>query len=44
LSATGESLAKEAIMEYVIAWKVRHSGSAAENDADAAGILEMYSK
>jgi len=31
-------------MKYVIAWKVRHGGSAAENEANAARILEVYSK
>jgi hypothetical protein len=37
-------LAKEAIMKYVTAWKIRFGGSAAENEATVARILEVYSK
>jgi Protein of unknown function (DUF3303) len=37
-------LAKEAIMKYVVAWKTRSGGSAAENEASAARLLEVYSK
>lgn len=40
----GESLAKEAIMKYVTTWKPRFGGSAAENEATAARLLELYSK
>jgi Protein of unknown function (DUF3303) len=31
-------------MKYVITWKQRHGGSAAENEASAAQTLEAYSK
>jgi Protein of unknown function (DUF3303) len=37
-------LAKEAIMKYVVAWKPRLGGSAAENEAAVARILEVLSK
>ncbi len=37
-------MAKEATMKYVIAWKPRLGGSAAENEASAARVLEVYSK
>jgi hypothetical protein len=37
-------LAKEAIMKYVITWKPRYGGSAAENEAGIARLLELYSK
>jgi len=37
-------LAKEAIMKYVVAWKPRFGGSAAENEAAAARLLEVFSK
>jgi hypothetical protein len=37
-------LAKEAIMKYVVAWKPRYGGSAAENEAGAARLLEIFSK
>ena len=31
-------------MKYVVAWKLRPGGSAAENEASAARLLEVYSK
>ena len=31
-------------MKYVTAWKIRFGGSAAENEATAARIAEVYSK
>jgi len=37
-------LAKEATMKYVTTWKTRLGGSAAENEAAAAGVLEVFSK
>ena len=37
-------MAKEAIMKYVIAWKPRFGGSAAENEAGVARVLEVFSK
>jgi Protein of unknown function (DUF3303) len=37
-------LAKEAIMKYVVAWKPRLDGSAAENEAAVARLLEVFSK
>jgi Protein of unknown function (DUF3303) len=37
-------LAKEAIMKYVVAWKSRLGGSAAENEAAIARLLEVFSK
>jgi hypothetical protein len=37
-------LAKEATMKYVIAWKPRYAGSAAENEATTARVLEVFSK
>ena len=37
-------MAKEATMKYVIAWKPRLGGSAAENEASAARVLEVFSK
>jgi len=43
-SATGESSAKEATMKFVTTWKPRPGGSAAENEASAARLLEVYSK
>lgn len=35
---------KEAIMKYVTVWKPRFGGSAAENEAGVARVLELYSK
>jgi hypothetical protein len=32
------------VMKFVVTWKVRSGGSAAENEASAARILEVYSK
>ena len=40
---TGESSAWEVTMKYVTTWKPRSGGSAAENEASAARLLEMYS-
>lgn len=40
----GGVLAKEATMKYVIAFKPRLGGSAAENEASAARVLEVFSK
>jgi hypothetical protein len=37
-------LVKEATMKYVVAWKPRFGGSAAENEAAAARVLEVFSK
>jgi hypothetical protein len=37
-------LAKEAIVKYVTTWKPRFGGSAAENEAAVARVLEVYSK
>lgn len=37
-------MAKEAIMKYVVAWKPRFGGSAAENEAAVARLLEVFSK
>jgi len=37
-------LAKEATMKYVVAWKPRLGGSAAENEAAVARLLEVFSK
>ena len=37
-------MAKEATVKYVIAWKPRLGGSAAENEAGSARVLELYSK
>jgi Protein of unknown function (DUF3303) len=37
-------LAKEATMKYVATWKPRYGGSAAENEATAARLLEVFSK
>jgi hypothetical protein len=37
-------LAKEATMKYVTVWKPRLGGSAAENEAGVARVLELYSK
>jgi Protein of unknown function (DUF3303) len=37
-------LAKEAIMKYVVAFKPRFGGSAAENEAGVARLLEVFSK
>jgi hypothetical protein len=37
-------LAKEATMKYVVAWKPRFGGSAAENEASVARIVEVFSK
>jgi Protein of unknown function (DUF3303) len=37
-------LAKEAIMKYVVAWRPRYGGSAAENEAGIARLLEVFSK
>jgi hypothetical protein len=31
-------------MQFVVAWKVRSGGSAAENEAGVARVLEVYSK
>jgi len=31
-------------MKYVIAWKPRYGGSAAENEATTARVLEVFSK
>ena len=31
-------------MKYLISWKTRFDGSAAENEASAARILEVYNK
>ena len=31
-------------MKYVIAWKPRYGGSAAENEATAARVLEVFGK
>jgi hypothetical protein len=44
LVGPGGSMAKEATMKYVIAWKPRYGGSAAENEATAARVLEVFSK
>jgi hypothetical protein len=44
LIGQGGSLAKEAIMKYVVAWKPRFGGSAAENEAAVARLHEMFSK
>jgi hypothetical protein len=40
----GGALAKEATMKYVTTWKLRFGGSAADNEAAAARVLELYSK
>ena len=37
-------MAKEATMKYVTTWKPRLGGSAAENEATAARVLEVFSK
>jgi hypothetical protein len=37
-------LVKEAIMKYVITWTPRSGGSAAENEASAARVLDLVSK
>ena len=37
-------MAKEATMKYVVAWKPRFGGSAAENEASIARVLEVFSK
>ena len=37
-------MAKEATMKYVTVWKPRFGGSAAENEAGVARVLELYSK
>ena len=37
-------MAKEATMKYVTTWKLRFGGSAADNEAAAARVLEVYSK
>lgn len=31
-------------MKFAVAWKVRHGGSAAENEASAARVLEVFGK
>src|SRR6516164_1874344 len=40
----GESWAEEAIMKYVLTWKPRSGGSAAENEASADRALDLVSK
>ena len=37
-------MAKEATMKIVATWKMRYGGSAAENEATAARVLEVFSK
>jgi hypothetical protein len=44
LVGPGGSWAKEATMKYVLTWKHRSGGSAAENEASSARALEVLSK